>query len=97
MVPLPAGTSVSMLHSPDLVGEVEIPMSSVLWGNPAGQAWGQHLGLGCAPGKDNPPQLGIGDGASFDRGGWCDRPNSSSSPSTPPCIFLPFPTRNFHH
>lgn len=72
-------------------------MGSVLWGNPAGQAWGQHLRLGCAPGKDNPPKLGIVDGASFDRGVWCDRPNSSSSPSIPPCASLPFPARNFHH
>lgn len=42
--------------------------SSVLWGNPPGQAWEQHLGLGGDSGKDNPPRLGIADGAPFDRG-----------------------------
>lgn len=59
--PFPAGTSIPRLLSPDLVGEC-----SVFWGNPPGQAWGQHLGLGCDPGKDNRPRLGIVDGASLE-------------------------------
>lgn len=32
--------------------------SLVIWGNPPGQAWGQHLRLGCDSGKRKSPQVG---------------------------------------
>lgn len=78
------------IHVPALLGELETHMNAALWGNPPGHVWGQHLSLGCDPGKDNPPRLGVVDGASSNRGVWCDLPTPPLPPQRHPVLFYLF-------
>lgn len=94
--PFLAGTSISRLPSPDLVWEVEINEFSAL-GKPTWAGLGAAPGAGMWPWEGQSPQAGYcRRDLLWQRGlTWSSQP--LLLPSTPPCVFLPFPIQNFHH